>query len=68
MVFHLWIYHTFNQLTSSIGLPHLVPPLPYYSTAFSSFIMSSSYTDALYFSIIHSVILFPLSPPPSPIK
>jgi hypothetical protein len=66
MVFYLWIYCTLISLIPTITLPYHIHLILYYSKAFSSFFMPSSFTDAMYVNIIHSLLLsFHLSPPPS---
>jgi hypothetical protein len=64
MVFHLWLYNTLTTLTFLLlSLP--LSPIPYFSTAFNA--LCYSYTDAMHFSIIHSLsfsfsLLIPLIP------
>jgi hypothetical protein len=58
LVFYLWIYCTLISLILSINLPYPFFPILHCSTVFSYFVVSYSYTDVMYFNIIHSLSLF----------
>jgi hypothetical protein len=60
------IYCTLITLSPFIILPYPCPRIQQLSVCF---IAPSSYTDAMYFDIIHSLpFSFPFPPPPSPFK
>jgi hypothetical protein len=64
-VLHFWNLCTFFQEVS----PPLFSSSPIIEQFSGCFVMPSSYTDAIYFNIIHSLSFsFPLPPLPNPLK
>jgi hypothetical protein len=61
MTFHPWIYCTLVSLIPSITFPDLLPSILIIQQLLVLFVISSSYTDAVYFNLIHYHSLF-LSP------